>query len=593
MINNSTLKSRIEALNQPAVQINDDDVLKIGWNAMTEYICHWITDHKRDTALMVTIDGYVNTDWQTLAAHLTNAFVQHQITSQFYYAETCLKTALELQTQFEPYLGDDPVFGRLYNKTLKSFFDPIKLKALKTAILKQQRQAEPAIILCCGVGASLILPRYKIDLLCYIDLTREEVLKRNKSWTNTAGKTQSISPKKLYYIDFPVNDRHRNQLQPRLDFYMDGNDIESPLMISQSLLQKATTSLAGSPFCLKYLYEPGPWGGQWLKKIRRLPAHWINCAWSYEVIAPEQSILLQLDHNVIIEFPWTTFFALQYDKIMGNIPRRRFAGQFPIRYDYLDTMDGGDLSIQVHPTTSYIRKQFGEAYHQGEMYYLVAARDGACVNLGINQETKRDDFFHAATLADEQGIAFDYRQFVNSVPCKKHDLLLIPPGTVHGSGVGNVVLEISATTYRYTFKIYDHLRPDLSGVMRPIHVRHAFNVIKWFRRTKWVDKNLRQEPMLVRQGNGWAEYLIGDRREFFHIVFRLEFDERIDDDTSGKFHILTLVEGDAVLLHAIDDPSKRIKFNYSETIIVPACFGKYTIINQGVSPCTIVKAGLR
>jgi len=122
---------------------------------------------------------------------------------------------------------------------------------------------------------------------------------------------------------------------------------------------------------------------------------------------------------------------------------------------------------------------------------------------------------------------------------------------------------------------------------------HAFNVIKWFRRSKWVGRNLKQEPKLVRSGDGWAEYLIGDRREFFHIVFRLEFDHQIEDDTESRFHILALVEGDIAELHSLEDKARKLLFKYSETIIVPACFGKYRIINRGQGACKIVKARLR
>ena len=227
------------------------------------------------------------------------------------------------------------------------------------------------------------------------------------------------------------------------------------------------------------------------------------------------------------------------------------------------------------------------------MYYIVAARNGASVNLGLNEHTRKKDFYQAAELADEKGIKFNYHDYVNSVPSKLHDLLLIPPGTVHGSGEGQVVLEISATTYRYTFKIYDHLRPDLNGAMRPIHLRHAFNVIKWYRKGRWVDENLKQAPRLVRSGNGWAEILIGDRREFFHVVFRLDFDREIEDDTNGKFHIHTLVEGDSVMFRALQEPEKQFLLHYSETVIIPACMGRYRIINHGKGQCKTAKARLR
>ena len=598
MATQQEFESRIEALNRPQIQTDQNDAPKIGWDEIATSLAQVVLSLIKEEGkpiIFISFDGYVGTDWNHAIDEVKNLFHQQQISVKFFNIENSYKSDKELDEQFQPYLGDDPVFGRLYKKGMKTLFDENKLAALKKELRKIKRKKSGdslQVVLCYGTGSGLSALRGYFDLLIYADLTRQEVLKRNKNWSDLAGKTQSISPKKLYYIDFQINDRHRNRLLSKINFYIDGNRADKPIMISSALLKKTTEAIATSPFRLKPFYEPGPWGGQWLKKIRDLPDEWVNCAWSYEVIAQEQSLLVEVE-RAIVEFPWTTFFYLEYDRVMGDVPKKRFGGEFPIRYDYLDTMGGGDLSIQVHPTTRYINKHFGEPYHQGEMYYIVAAREGTTVNLGLNEETDPDEFYQAAKLADEKAIPFNYHDFVNNVPSKVHDLILIPPGTVHGSGEGQVVLEISATTYRYTFKIYDHLRPDLNGVMRPIHVKHGFNVIKWFRRSKWVEKNLKQAPRLIRSGKGWREFLIGDRREFFHIVFRLEFEREIEDSTNGKFHVLTLVEGDSVLLQSIDHPEKQYKFNYSETIIVPACLGEYRIWNQGEGVCKIAKARLR
>jgi mannose-6-phosphate isomerase class I len=577
--NHREFENRTEALNQPIIQLDRNDEWRIGWGEIGDFIGQLVLAaiENRSPVCVIGLDGYVGTDWPTAVQQLKGSFKERQVRAIFLNAESCLKSEEEIDRLLQPYLGDDPVFGRVYKRDLKSLHNLEKLAALNDELQRLGKGGTPEqrrVIICYGTGALMKPLRSNYDFTIFIDLTREVALKRNKRWSQLSGKTQSISPKKLYYVDFQVNDRHRNRLLNRIDFYVDGNNATRPILFPALMLHKITAAIARWPFKLKYMYEPGPWGGQWLKKIRHLPTDWVNCAWSYEAIAQEMSLLVAVE-GVTVELPWTTFFHLQYERVMGDVPRRRFGGEFPIRYDYLDTMEGGDLSIQVHPTTHYIREHFGEHYHQGEMYYIVAAKEGATVNLGLNESTREDEFLQAASLADEEGVKFDYRDYVNSVPAQKHDLLLIPPGTVHGSGEGLVVLEISATTYRYTFKIYDHLRPDLNGVMRPIHIRHAFNVIKWFRRSKWVGKNLKQEPKLVRSGGGWAEYLIGDRREFFHIVFRLEFDHQIEDDTESRFHI------------------RKLLFKYSETIIVPACFGKYRIINRGQGVCKIVKARLR
>jgi hypothetical protein len=41
-------------------------------------------------------------------------------------------------------------------------------------------------------------------------------------------ENQSIGPKKLYYVDMPVHVKHRIRLSATIDYYLDGNNEESP-----------------------------------------------------------------------------------------------------------------------------------------------------------------------------------------------------------------------------------------------------------------------------------------------------------------------------------------------------------------------------
>ena len=540
-------------------------------------------------AFLVALDGYILSNWKMVLNIFKHYSDRTGIKLKLFNIDQLKKSQEELSSIYDEYLGEDPVFGKVYRQGLKNFFDEKKLVEFKKKFVDQKKSKTKLLIVVYGSGSALAPIRRLYDLVIFADLTREEALKRYKNQGVQFG-TQSIGPKRFYYVDFPACDAHRSYLIPHADYYFDGNNSQYPVMLKVEVLKSIVHRTASGPFRLKPIYEPGPWGGQWLKKMRNLPQDWVNCAWSYEVIAPEMSLYISVD-GVVLEIPWNLFFDLAYREIMGNVPKNRFGGEFPIRFDYLDTMSGGDLSIQVHPTTSYIKKNFNEHYHQGEMYYIVDCKPNRRVNLGLLEGVSLEEFRHVAERAEKEGVPFNYEDYVNSVPAKKHDLFMIPPGTVHGSREGLVVLEISSTTYRYTFKIYDHLRPDLNGVMRPIHIDHAFKVIKPFRRTKWVSKNLKQKPKILHEGKMFREELIADRPEFFHKVHRITFKGSFSDDTKGRFHVITVVEGKGIEI--ISSNNKKMRLGYSETAIIPVKAGKYTMKALDSGQCKVVKALLK
>jgi mannose-6-phosphate isomerase class I len=109
----------------------------------------------------------------------------------------------------------------------------------------------------------------------------------------------------------------------------------------------------------------------------------------------------------------------------------------------------------------------------------------------------------------------------------------------------------------------------------------------------WVRRHLKQKPRIIRSGRDWAEYCLGEIKEIFYSVHRLEFSKEIDDITEGRFHILTLVEGQCILVQSKNDPAKGYRLEYSETVIVPACLGEYSISNLGPDPCKVIKIFLK
>ena len=140
-------------------------------------------------------------------------------------------------------------------------------------------------------------------------------------------------------------------------------------------LRSTLHDLAGGPFRTRPTFLPGPWGGQWLRRGSASTTDAPNLAWSYELITPESGILLGADETVEVGFE--LLMALEGERVLGADGRRAFRTSFPIRFDYLDTLEGGHLSLQCHPSAAYARETFGLDYTQDETYYVMETTPGA------------------------------------------------------------------------------------------------------------------------------------------------------------------------------------------------------------------------
>lgn len=561
---------------------------------------------------ILAIDGFLGVEWQNFVSAIKEFLVKAGFNTETINIASYYKSPSENERIINPYLTGDPFFGRIYDGRLEDFLDTNNIDALKDKLKSYESEktvsaaSSPQVVICYGCGAANSFLREFYDFVFYVDVTREEFVKRIQKNKFGFLRPQEISegmsqaadiglPVYLFklstYVYYPVLERYKKYLLPYVDCYLDGSISEEPKLVPRDTFDGMLSILAQYPIRLKPLYIPSPWGGQWIKKIRKLPKSMVNCAWSFEAVAPEMSLKIAVG-DTFLEIPFLTFLLRESVKLIGYSASEKFQSFFPIRVHYDDSIDGGHMAIQVHPPTSYVKKHFNEQIGQDESYYIIFTGPGSRVFLGLKEETDEEEFYEAVRKSEIQGVPLDYDKYVNSIPSKVGDLFLIPAGTVHASGRNEVVLEIG-NSYGYTFHIYDYLRPDLHGRLRPIHPLHAFRVTKFHRRAQWVNRHLKQRPRLVRSGQDWAEYLLGKLKEIFYVVYRLEFTTQIDDDTKGKFHILTLIEGDGIIVQSKEHPERKFKLNFTETVIVPACFGKYSILNLGHSACKVVKVLLK
>jgi mannose-6-phosphate isomerase class I len=471
-------------------------------------------------------------------------------------------------------LAGDPVFGRVFDGALSELFDELPPVG-----------SRGQLVVVFGPGAAFV----EHDLLWYADLPKRTSLsavRRGEAGNLGQPAGQAGSEQRLLFVDWPVLDRHKQRLLPRLDRYVDVRDDETPHSLAGAPLRRTLRDLADRPFRTRPTFLPGPWGGQWLREKLGISTDAPNLAWSYELITPESGILLGTDDPIEVGFE--LLMAAEGERVLGRELTERFGVSFPIRFDYLDTFGGGHLSIQCHPSEEYMRETFGLPYTQHETYYVVDTTPGAVIFLGLRQDADLEAFRREARHAEDPGLELDPEQYLQTHPAVRHRLYLIPAGTPHASGAGNLVLEISATPYLYTLRFYDWLRRDLDGELRPVHLAHAFSNLDSRRSGASVRRELIPEPRPVREGVGWVELELGRLPDVFYVVHRLDFEEAVEDDTAGRFHVLNLVAGEEV---EIDTSAGAVHgLAYAETIVVPASVGRYRIRRVRGGECKVVKA---
>ncbi|MDR1161351.1 MAG: class I mannose-6-phosphate isomerase [Tannerellaceae bacterium] len=508
--------------------------------------------------------------------------------------QTLLKAPSAIEAMTAPYLTDDALFGHRAFFTYTDYLDEEKVSACRRLIEKTK-----GLILITGHGAAEFCP--SPYTLIYIDMARWEIQQRfrRKEINGLGVENKDDSPaahyKRGYFIDWIVCDTLKKKRLPRVDYWIDTHQPEVPKMITGQTMLEGLEKTARQPFRVVPFFDPAPWGGQWMKDVCGLDRDVVNYGWCFDCVPEENSLYLRVAGE-LFEMPANNLLFYQSRQVLGSPVEARFGDDFPIRFDFLDTIEGGNLSLQVHPTNQYIRDTFGLYYTQDESYYLLDAGEGATVYLGLKTGVDPEEMIRALNESYKTGKPFAADRYVNQWPARKHDHYLIPAGTVHCAGAGAMVLEISATPSLFTFKLWDWGRLGLDGLPRPINIRHGSHVIQWERQTEFVQQQLVNCITPVAEGDGWKEERTGLHENEFIETRRYWFTKKVPLQTGSSVNVLNLVEGDEI---RIESPARLFDpfvVHYAETFIVPACVGEYTMRPCGSSEgkgCGVIKASVR
>lgn len=567
----------------PSTIIEDGRLIK-GWNnILTE-----LTSDPKSNIIAVECYAGIYSD------NLLSIFreIPHSIlidTSELYKSE---EQILEMTT---PFLKDDVLFGFFSNLSLSDYFDRDKLSNVQQKIKQLDREKR---VIVFGAGSSLVVDA---GLLVYADMPRWEIQQRMRRQevaglgVNNRKDPFSLQYKRGMFNDWKVLDREKKKLLHKVDYWLDTVN-EEPKLIDRNTFIKGIEKTAKKPFRVVPFFDPAPWGGQWMKEVCDLDRSVDNFGWCFDCVPEENSLLFTID-RVNFEMPSVNLIYMKSREVLGEPVEARFGQDFPIRFDLLDTMQGGNLSLQVHPYLDYAKENFGLHYTQEESYYVLDAADDATVYLGVKTNIDSQRMIKDLKNAGKNEAApFDVEKYINILPAVKHDHFLIPAGTIHCSGKNSVVLEISATPNLYTFKLWDWGRLGLDGKPRTINIERGEKVIRWERDTQYVMNELVNRFEQVSSGDGWTEERTGLHETQFIETRRHTFTKAVTHYTNNSVNVLNLVEGDEIIVESLNGAFEPFVVHYAETFIVPAAVGEYSIRPFGKSTgkkCMTIKATVR
>ena len=548
-----------------------------GWSAISQTIIDHLKSNNRHKSV-VCVDTYqgVYTD------EICNGLTLDIENTHVFQTVKAMRSEEEIGRLVASYVTEDPVFGFVCPLTLQEFFDEQKLAALQQEV----NAVTEGNVLVVGVGAILIVQ--EPDLLIYADMPRWEIQLRFRDnqianlGASNATALYSYQYKRAFYVDWRVLDGYKKLNMDRWDYVLDTTRVNEPKLITGAAFRAALETALHRPFRVVPFFDPGPWGGQWLKEVIDLDRSAVNYAWGFDCVPEENSLLFTFDGEAF-ELPAIDLVLSHPADLLGEEVYQAFGADFPIRFDFLDTMEGGNLSLQVHPLQAYAKDHFGIPYTQNESYYFLEAADDAFVYLGLQEDISPEAMVFDLQKAQNDGGGFDAEKYVAKWPIQKHGHVLIPSGTIHCSGSNSVVLEISATPFNFTFKLWDWDRLGLDGKPRPISLKHGERNIEWNRTSSWTKDHLINQIEHIEAGDGWREERTGLDEGSFIETRRHWFSKKVTHHTNGVFNVLNLIEGAEAIVESPSGAFAPFVVHYVETFIVPAIVGEYTVRPFGMS----------
>lgn len=226
---------------------------------------------------------------------------------------------------------------------------------------------------------------------------------------------------------------------------------------------------------------------------------------------------------------------------------------FPVLAKFIFPDD--KLSVQVHPDDDYAMRNEAGAGGIGktEMWYVISARPGAEVRVGLKPEVDAEGFRRA--IADNSA-----EDLIERTPVKAGDAIFVPAGTVHTIGPGMVLCEIQQHS-DITYRVFDYHRLDVHGKPRDLHIEKAFDVIRF-------GKQHGGPVSQTRQKTGTREISVLADCPYFAVVKHTLGMSQYSVQAEGQLELFIVLEGSGTLRTQPGDA--RISYARADAWLVPS-----------------------
>ncbi len=571
-----------------------------------------LADRAAKEGVVVALDGYTTANWTVFVNLIARECSLLGLGFEAIDANAAtLKSGKEIDAIIDPLLiwdtKIDPtlLYGKVYKGGYQGLMDEASTEAFKKAVPASRQAGKISVVY--GYGSLIPELRELYDVKVFFDLTpMKSMLRIRRGEYSNIGKERpgiiNRTIRRCYYCDFECAVRNRHELWENNvpDWYVLDNDPQNLQLMPFGTFSDICAQLVKYPFRAKPCYLEGVWGGSYMKKLRKLPDEMRNAAWVFDFIPMEVSVVVEAGDEKL-DINYCSFVHKEGVNLMGEDCVKKFEGYFPIRFNWDDSYHStGNMSIQCHSGGEYNVKNYNEFGRQDESYYVVVTGHDAKTFIGFRDDADIPQFFRDIEAADTEHRPCDYMKYVSYEESKPGLQVMLPAGTIHSSGRNQVILEIGSLTIgSYTYKMYDYLRLDFDGKQRPIHTRLGEENVRQDRRYSVIHdpespEYIVQKPRLAASGEGWEEYILGENPQVYFSLRRLEFEKKCEQDTGGKlFHVLTLVDGDAVRVRSVRHPERYFDLQFMDIVCVPADMGRYVIENLGREPVMVHKTCLR